>query len=130
MTDLLDGNVLIALADDGHIHFARADAWFSASQEAFATTPTTQGTLLRHLIRSGQDPEAAARYLSAWLDHPRHVFWADDAPYDASTLRGVVGHRQVTDAYLVARARANGGRLMTLDEGLAALHPDVAHLIA
>jgi len=43
--------------------------------------------------------------------------------------RGVLGHRQVTDAYLAGLARKQKGRLATLDEGLAALHEDVAELI-
>lgn len=40
-----------------------------------------------------------------------------------------MGHRQVTDAYLVARARAHDGRLVTLDQALAAVHADVVDLI-
>ena len=44
-------------------------------------------------------------------------------------LRGVVGHRQVTDSYLCALARFRGGRLVTLDRGLAALHGDVTELL-
>jgi predicted nucleic acid-binding protein len=36
----------------------------------------------------------------------------------------VIGHRQVTDAYLVALARRHGGHVATLDAGLAALHGD------
>jgi predicted nucleic acid-binding protein len=42
---------------------------------------------------------------------------------------GVIGHRQVTDAYLAALARQRGGRLATFDAGLAQLHPDVAQLV-
>jgi len=41
----------------------------------------------------------------------------------------VQGHKQVTDAYLAALARAHGGRLATLDATLAAMHPDVADLM-
>jgi len=41
---------------------------------------------------------------------------------------GVKGNL-VTDAYLAALARAHGGRLLTLDRGLAAAHPDVAELV-
>lgn len=124
MTDLLDGNVLIALADDGHVSHESVIGWFVASTEPFATTPTTQGTLLRHLLRSGQDASAAITVLTAWTAHERHVFWPDDAPYDAATMRGVIGHRQVTDAYLVARARARGGHVATLDRGLRAAYSD------
>lgn len=56
-------------------------------------------------------------------------FWPDDTSYEAMTLRGVVGHRQVTDAYLSARARQRGARLAMLDRGLAAAHADVPELI-
>jgi uncharacterized protein len=38
----------------------------------------------------------------------------------------VLGHRQVTDAYLAALARHHHGKLATFDKGLAALHSDVA----
>jgi predicted nucleic acid-binding protein len=38
-------------------------------------------------------------------------------------------HRQVTDACLAQLARHYGGRLATFDEGLAALHSDVAEPI-
>ena len=36
--------------------------------------------------------------------------------------KSLMWHRQVTDAYLVALARHHGGRVATLDKGLAALH--------
>ena len=42
---------------------------------------------------------------------------------------GVLGHRQITDAYLVAPGKAKGGRLVTLDRGIAALHADVELLV-
>ena len=44
-------------------------------------------------------------------------------------MTGVIGHRQVTDAYLAELARSNHGRLATFDEGFVALHGDVADLI-
>jgi uncharacterized protein len=37
----------------------------------------------------------------------------------------VLGHRQVTDAYLAALARHHKGKLVSFDRGLAALHADV-----
>jgi predicted nucleic acid-binding protein len=45
-------------------------------------------------------------------------------------LAGVVGHRQVTDAHLAGLARRRGSRLVTLDQGLAALHPDATVLLS
>ncbi len=59
-----------------------------------------------------------------------HVFWADEIGYDLAMLSGVIGHRQVTDAYLVALAARNGGMLATFDKPLAILHPKAAELIA
>ena len=129
MTVLLDGNVLVALSVTDHVHHHAVVEWFAADERGFVTTPTTQGTLLRFLLRAGLDAADASAVLEGVRAHARHRFWADDTPYEAATLRGVVGHRQVTDAYLAARARAQGGRLATLDRGLAAAHADVAELI-
>lgn len=127
---LLDANVLVALAVDDHVHHEAAMAWFLDETSAFATTPITQGTLLRLLLRSGIAADTASEVLTGFTHHPRHRFWPDDRPYDASMLRGVIGHRQVTDAYLASLSRANEGRLATFDQGLAVLHADVAELVA
>lgn len=130
-TRLLDGNVLVALADAGHVHHSPARRWFAACRAPFATCPITQGTLLRMLLRGEAvaSIDAAAQVLAGFTAHPRHRFWPDDASYTDITWQGVLGHRQVTDAYLAAMARRNGGKLATFDRGLAALHTDVAVLI-
>ena len=60
---------------------------------------------------------------------PRHEFWPDQVPFPDVELTGVIGHRQVTDAYLAQLARSRVGRLATFDQGLAQLHTDVAHLV-
>jgi uncharacterized protein len=67
--------------------------------------------------------------LSALMAQARHEFRPDDAAFDAVSCHGVIGHRQVTDAYLAHLARANGSRLATFDQGQAKLHPDVADLV-
>ena len=125
---LLDGNVLVALTDQAHVHHEAASAWFAAEPAPFATCPITQGTLLRMQMRLGAAPDvrAAMALLAALTAHPRHRFWPDTLGCDAIRLRGLVGHRQITDAYLAALARHRQGRLATFDQGLAALHPDVA----
>jgi predicted nucleic acid-binding protein len=44
-------------------------------------------------------------------------------------VAGIIGHRQVTDAYLAHLARSHSARLATFDQALAKLHADVADLI-
>lgn len=129
---LLDGNVLVALADAAHVHHTAAAQWFAAGDTPFATCPITQGTLLRMLLRHGavDTPAQASEVLGLMCAHPRHRFWADTLDYSAVSWHGILGHRQVTDAYLAALARANGGRLVSLDKGLAAVQGEVVVLLA
>jgi uncharacterized protein len=131
VTVLLDGNVLVALAVTDHVHHEHAARWFAAETSAteFATTPITQGTLVRFLVRNGVKAGDALAVLDGYTTHPRHEFWPDDRAYDASALRGVIGHRQVTDGYLAALARHRRGSLATLDTGLAVAHADAVQLI-
>ena len=128
---LLDGNVLVALADAAHVHHESASGWFAARSTPFATCPITQGTLLRMLLmhQAVNTPATAVQILARFTAHPRHRFWADDLGYADISWRGVLGHRQVTDAYLAALARHKKGRLITFDRGLAALHEDIAELV-
>ena len=58
----------------------------------------------------------------------RCVFWSDSRSYVDVDL-AVQGHRQVTNTYLVALARAGRARLATFDEALAETHVDAALLI-
>lgn len=75
------------------------------------------------------DAQAAIQTLRAFTEHPRHRFWPDTIDYLQVNLRGVIGHGQVTNAYLASLARHHGGKLATFDQGLAALHPDVVELV-
>jgi predicted nucleic acid-binding protein len=55
---------------------------------------------------------------------PRHHFRHDEvAPADTTVFSSLslVGHRQVTDAYLLALAQYNKGKLATFDKGVAEL---------
>jgi uncharacterized protein len=126
---LLDANVLIALVVDNHVHHGQAEAWFASSGTGFATCPVTQGSLMRLLIREGQTAESARSVLQEIMSDPRHEFWPDNASYHDIPVTGIIGHRQVTDAYLVHLARSYSARLATLDQALAKLHTDVADLI-
>ncbi len=129
MTVLLDANTLIALLVDDHVHHEAAENWFTSMGAKFATCPITQGSLIRLLIREGQSAAAAHAILDGTTADPRHEFWADDIPYTDVPTHGIIGHRQVTDAYLAQLARARGSRLVTFDQAMAKLHHDVADLI-
>lgn len=129
MSVLLDANVLIALVVSDHVHHRAAEQWFGGISDSFATCPITEGSLVRLLIREGQPAETAKTLLSALADAPRHEFWPDVVSYRDVPMTGVIGHRQVTDAYLAHLARTRPGRLATFDAGLAKLHADVAALV-
>jgi uncharacterized protein len=126
---LLDANVLIALVVDDHVHHAAAETWFADCSGSFATCPITQGSLVRLLIREGRPAAMALAIVRETSAHPQHEFWPDDIPYHEVPARGIVGHRQVTDAYLAQLARARRARLATFDQALAKLHHDVADLV-
>ncbi len=129
MTVLLDTNVLIALVVADHVHHDAAESWFAAGDGTFATCPITQAGLVRLLVRQGQPAEAAVALLTGLTAHPRHEFWPDKESFEAVSVRGVIGHRQVTDAYLAHLARSNGARLATFDHGVGKLHHDVAEMV-
>lgn len=132
-TRLLDVNVLIALAWPNHVHHEIAQRWFESSgRKAWATCPLTQLAFVRissnpGIVAAAVSPRDAARLLSAITAQPGHEFWPDELDLAAiaefSSL-ALIGHRQVTDAYLVALARGRGGRLATLDRGVADLVVD------
>ncbi|MEO5678956.1 MAG: TA system VapC family ribonuclease toxin [Acidimicrobiales bacterium] len=126
---LLDGSLLIALSVGDHVHHERAERWAAERAGPVATCPLTQGSLVRFLVRAGASGEEARRFLIDLMAASGAQFWAADLAYGTVDLGPVVGHRQVTDAYLASLARAHGGRLATLDRGLAAVHPDVVDLI-
>jgi toxin-antitoxin system PIN domain toxin len=128
-TFLADGNVLVALVVAEHVHHQLALTWFEEAEPELATCPITEGMLLRFLLREGQSAAASMAALDAIRAQEWHRFWPDAIAYDAGMMGGVIGHRQVTDAYLVALARHEGGAVATLDRGLAALHGDAVHLI-
>lgn len=122
MVWLLDGNVLTALAIDTHVHHQRALSWFYAQPRDFATCAVTEGTLLRMHMMSAVDPSAEAAWQTLRLlrSMAGHQYWDDGFSYARVTPTGLTGHRQVTDAWLAELVRQRGGRLSTLDSGLAA----------
>lgn len=126
MTYLLDVNVLIALAWPSHLHHRAAREWFSIKgAKAWATCPMTQCAFVRissnpKIIADAVSPHEAQMMLSVMTSHKGHVFWPDTtnlAGEEFSSLV-IVGHRQVTDAYLLLLAASKKGRLATFDRSV------------
>jgi len=71
--------------------------------------------------------------LDQFTSMPAHQFWADDLPLRAAipATQSLVGHQQITDAYLIALAESKGGVLATLDRGVLSVSsdPDLVELI-
>jgi uncharacterized protein len=130
MTDrvLLDANVLIALSFADHEHHSRVVAWFGTSRP-FATTPSVQGSLVRFAVRVATIIHAND-LLDELAANALHTMWPDDQAYSSHLLRGVTGHRQVTDAYLAEIAASHQTMLATMDTGLKNLRPETVELIA
>jgi toxin-antitoxin system PIN domain toxin len=125
---LLDANVLIALTVQEHEHHKRATIWAS-TVDSFATCPIVEGALVRFLVRLGESAITAAEVIRRIRSLPACEFWPDSISYADIDLGHVVGHRLVTDAYLVSLARSQAAALATLDEGLASLLPDHTFLL-
>lgn len=123
MRALLDVNVLIALLDAGHLDHQRARHWLADEvSHGWASCPITQNGCLRILAQpSYPNPIPVARVAARLAEaarHAAHAFWPDDVSLlddDWLDWNRLTGHRQITDAYLLALAVRHGGRLVTLD---------------
>jgi len=131
---LLDTNVLIALLWPSHAHHTRAVRWFTRHRSnGWATCPFTQAGFVRIVSnpafsRDAVTPRDAVGVLAANTASKDHAFWPDELPLaEAIAFAGskLLGHQQVTDAYLLGLVLRRGGRLATLDERITALtEPD------
>lgn len=123
---LLDINLLIALAWPSHVHHGHAQVWFTkARATGFRTCPLTQAGFVRissnpSFTPQAVAPRAAVELLERVISLPEHEFWPDDLPLNRAIPAGlpILGHRQVTDIYLIALAESHGGVVATLDRGM------------
>jgi toxin-antitoxin system PIN domain toxin len=126
---LLDVNALIALGWEGHERHREVATWFRRHGRAgWATCALTQAGFVRVLsqpsLATGATVAELALVLKRNVAHPSHRWVALDFDFsDVLTCctGGVVGHRQVTDAYLLTASIRAGMKLLTLDRGLATL---------
>jgi toxin-antitoxin system PIN domain toxin len=125
---LLDVNVLLALSWPDHHFHDRVQDWFGRhGAKGWATCPMVQAGFVRIVSNPAFSPKAvslkdAIAALRFNTSHPAHQFWPDDvsvATGMANLGDRIVGHQQVTDAYLVELAVHHRGKLATLDRGIA-----------
>ena len=124
---LPDVNVLVALLDDAHVFSLRANEWLDAAPRRIATCPIVENGVIRIMSAPAYSsiqratPEQIAEGLRSLTEELDHEFWADDvsmldeALVDFSRLHG---HRQVTDAHLLALALRRGGAIASFDTAL------------
>ncbi len=118
----------MVLIDPAHAPHDLAHDWFGRTgHKSLATCPITENGLLRIVghpkyPNSPGPPSVVAQSLAAIRALPGHVFWpdsisvSDPAHLDSELLSS---HSRVTDTYLLAPARACGGRLASMDNKLA-----------
>lgn len=137
---LLDVNVLIALLDADHLHHRRATDWLTANIAAgWASCAVTQNGCVRIMSQPGYlNPLPTARVAERLRDATRtaHHRFIADAPSLLDTERfdseRLLGHRQVTDAWLLGVAVANDLRFVTFDAAMplhAVRGASAAHLV-
>lgn len=124
---LLDVNVLLALLDSDHVSHQRARDWVNAEMtHGWASCAITQNGFIRIISQprypNPVSPSEALQRLARASETEHHQFWTcsvsllSEQVLNRSRLHG---HRQVTDAYLLALAVAKGGSLVTFDNSVA-----------
>jgi len=123
---LLDVNALLALAWPTHqFHDAVLERLERRPAAKWATCLLTQLGFVRlsanpAIVDVRQSPAQAIDLLQRLTADEHHLYF-DVLPSLGSvesTFRRLLGHQQVTDAYLVAVAAANDATLLTLDQRL------------
>jgi uncharacterized protein len=121
---LLDVNVLVAMAWPNHQFHVAAIRRLESSRNRWATCALTQIGFIRlcanpAVVGSPRSPAEAAALLSLMVQDARHVFLeAMPSPVAkgfGALLEGLLGHQQVTDAYLLALARQHEATFVTFD---------------
>jgi toxin-antitoxin system PIN domain toxin len=127
---LLDVNALIALIWEEHQFHDTMATWFARhAKRGWATCAITQSGFVRVMNQPGltnpvRTMAELAEALKQNLMHPGHELLPLDFDFAEVLARcsgGVVGHRQVTDAYLLAAAMRAGMKLLTFDSGVGSL---------
>ena len=131
--NLLDLNVLIALTEPGHSHHQSAWDWFSsASASGWGICPLTEAGFLRVTTNPSFKPiqrtiAQATAILQMLKDQAGFHYWEINRSWvdlTAPFSRRIVGHEQITDAYLLGLAIEQNGYLVTFDRAIVSLAGD------
>ncbi len=130
MSFLLDANALIALGWPAHEHHERTLNWFKKhARQGWATCAFTQAAFVRiiaqpsfsgHAISVSELGELVLRNTA----HPKHRLLTLDFGFEqvmGCCTGGLLGHRQITDAYLLTLAVRHQAKLVTFDSGIGQL---------
>jgi len=128
--NLLDLNVLIALTEPGHSHHKIAWKWFSStSGTSWGVCPLTEAGFLRVTTNPSFKPvqrtvAQAIAILQALKEQAGFRYWEMASSWVEVTApfsKRIVGHQQITDAYLLGLAIEANGRLVTFDRAIMSM---------
>lgn len=128
MIYLLDVNVLVALAHQGHAEHQRVSSWYASLPGegiSLATCSLCELGFVRVSVQTGLESAVpdAVETLVGLLGSSRIPFRRLSDDLGAADLPPYVkGPKQVTDGLLVVLARKHGALLATLDRGLPGAH--------
>jgi toxin-antitoxin system PIN domain toxin len=132
-TLLLDVNVLLALAWPHHQFFPTARKRLESHRGRWATCALTELGFIRlsanpRVVGQHRTPADAAGLLAVMTADPKHVYIeVMPSPVEATrspSFNSILGHRQVTDLYLLGLAERNHARLVTFDSRIRELAGD------
>jgi toxin-antitoxin system PIN domain toxin len=123
---LLDVNVLIALLNEQNVFHEKAQRWWIQHRNSgWATCPLTQNGFIR--IASQMQPQDAT-YITKAMDvlsdltrDKQHVFFDDDVSVldtQRFARQVILGHRQLTDIYLLGLAVKHQACFATFDQNI------------
>jgi toxin-antitoxin system PIN domain toxin len=133
---LLDVNALLALAWPNHqFHAAVLARLEQHPLPRWATCALTQLGFVRlssnpTIVEVRKTPAQAIDLLADLTRDPQHTYLETlpALPQIASVFRRILGHQQVTDAYLLGIAEASGATLLTFDRRVVAYGTARAHI--
>lgn len=127
-TNLVDANVWLAIAVEGHVHHRIAREWFDTQSDlSCAFCRITQLALLRHLTNARIMGAAVLSQADAWKTYdalagdPRVIFIEDppsaESHFKALTQASTPAHERWSDAWLAAIAESGKLGIVTIDKG-------------